>query len=1093
MNPLRFLIVGTFGLTLMTVNLHAQAKLTASEFAPTGMVGSVVGISVDPQGRVYVTQTQRRTHGALDIRKYRDWIPRTLAAQSTEDKRSLIREEFDQGSVGDANNDGTIDWQDLLIPSEQVLMLEDTDQDGLADRKFTVADNFSTEITGLAGSVLVHDGSVYTTIIPDLWRLDDLDGDGLVEERTSLATGFGLHVGYGGHDMHGLALGPDGKIYWSIGDKAFSVTHTDGKHAHYPYHGAILRCDPSGSNFEVFAKGLRNPQEPMFDDLGNLFVVDNDSDFGDREGFRYILEGSDSGWRTMHQYRAKEGYNVWTDEELWRPHFHPQAAYITPCIVNFSEGPAGFAYNPGTALSEALQGHFFLAEFPGKRLQAFQAIPTGAGFTLANPGIVHQGHMLVGINFGPDGALYGADWGENKWVPHQKGRILRLDVAEQDRHPLRADTQKILKEGMDHYPEGHLLDLLGYPDQRVRLAAQFEIVKRGDFTILRNTVVADSRHIARIHAIWACEQLVRNNPDESLQSLMPAIKHPDPEIRAQLVKALGSTRSAFALTQVVALLEDPEPRVRSFAAMALHYLAGPKELKAITKFLTGIKEDENFLRHAGVRALTGAARNWPELLIDLHSHSSQSVRLAGVIASRRLHEAAEEGKTLKDPDTYAGIAVYLEDLDEVVVAEAARAIHDMNQPSPVAMKRLAALLDRKNLANKALVVRAINANRWLGGQAAAQRLAAYAANDHVKDTLRTHAAQSLSTWLRPQALDLVLGSARPMPAHDLDHAHAALTRHLGSLLADSSQVVLNTIKSLRYQAAEPTLLALLADASNSADQRAGALQALIQLKSVPLNELMPALKDDASPELRRLAQAHLAKQKPKAEETIAMLVKASTSTDLLERQQAYRLLGELQATRPLREAMHQLIKGDADPDIQLDILEAAQIAQLEMEVRTYEKSVASDGPLAPYIWSLQGGHVALGEEIFKTSITAQCVRCHQLDGTGGEIGPDLTWIASRLTPEGLLSSLVTPQAEIADGYGTLSLTLHDDSIIAGTMVRADEQQLLMKEPDGTIKSIAKDQVMSQTAAVSSMPPMGVILSKRELRDLMAFLISLKSP
>ena len=109
------------------------------------------------------------------------------------------------------------------------------------------------------------------------------------------------------------------------------------------------------------------------------------------------------------------------------------------------------------------------------------------------------------------------------------------------------------------------------------------------------------------------------------------------------------------------------------------------------------------------------------------------------------------------------------------------------------------------------------------------------------------------------------------------------------------------------------------------------------------------------------------------------------------------------------------------------------------------------------------------------------------------MGLHLTWIASRLTPEGLLSSLVTPQAEIADGYGTLSLTLHDDSIIAGTMVRADEQQLLMKEPDGTIKSIAKDQVMSQTAAVSSMPPMGVILSKRELRDLMAFLISLKSP
>jgi len=121
---------------------------------------------------------------------------------------------------------------------------------------------------------------------------------------------------------------------------------------------------------------------------------------------------------------------------------------------------------------------------------------------------------------------------------------------------------------------------------------------------------------------------------------------------------------------------------------------------------------------------------------------------------------------------------------------------------------------------------------------------------------------------------------------------------------------------------------------------------------------------------------------------------------------------------------------------------------------------------------------------------AQCIRCHKIGSTGGVLGPDLSKIASRLSTEKILESLVNPQAELSEGYGLLVATLKDGTTLSGSIVKVSPQSYSIQSPDGKESSIQRS-LIEKEVLTSPMPPAATILSKTEIRDLIAYLSTLK--
>jgi putative heme-binding domain-containing protein len=148
--------------------------------------------------------------------------------------------------------------------------------------------------------------------------------------------------------------------------------------------------------------------------------------------------------------------------------------------------------------------------------------------------------------------------------------------------------------------------------------------------------------------------------------------------------------------------------------------------------------------------------------------------------------------------------------------------------------------------------------------------------------------------------------------------------------------------------------------------------------------------------------------------------------------------------------------------------------------------------LDDYAEALSGGNRQNGYSLFNHNSTAQCVRCHNMGNEGGTmVGPALTHIGSILTREQILQALIEPSARLAPNFGTVSLKLDDGQEVTGVLAKESATELTLTTSDAEPLIVPISRIKKRENMSSSMPPMGDLLTKREIRDLVEFLTTMK--
>lgn len=1085
-------------LTLSTLSLadtpqKAAETLVIEEWAREPLVEAPVALDFDDQGYLYVAQTRRRGNGSLDIRRKREWVRYDLSLTSIAERRAFYHKVLapehsaENTWLDDFNHDGLHDWQDLAVISESIYRLRDSNRDGKADQQSPIDNSIRSDITGIAAGILQFEGRLYVAAEPDLYLYTDPQGDGSYSQRETISTGYQVHIGQGGHNMSGLTLGPDGRIYWSVADKGLNVTTREGRHFYYPNRGAVMRCEPDGSQTEVFAMGVRNAQELAFDAFGNLFSVDNDGDFPtERERLVYITEGSDHGWRFNWQWLSMqdfantgeiEPYLPWMDEGMSVPEAEGQPAFITPPLENFSNGPCGFTYNPGTALNESLRDCFFLTEFKPK-ITAFRMKPKGASFRREDVGTARGGGANTGLAFGPDGALYSGGWVQGmKVVP--EGRIYKIDDPAAADWDLRKQTQQLLSAGMEGRSIEELYQLLGHADQRIRIRAQVRLAGSDEDgrQALQKAALVGNTLLQRIHGIWGIGQLARRD-NSVMEPLIPLLNDPEIEVRVQLCRIIGDAdlQNTQATQSLMPLLRAPEARARFFAAIALGKIQASQAFDPLCDMLADNDDRDPYLRHAGSMGLVGSSQGNPSSLTELSQHPSAAVRLAAVVALRRL--AAPE------------VSIFLSDPDERIATEAARAIHD-DFSLPEALPALAALLDQREMSKEALIRRSLNANYRLGDPDALNRIARYAAKQNAAPLMRQVALTSMEMWEKPDVIDAVDGRFRQLSPRPDSTRQALFSELLPQLGSQTDPRVLQhaarMVSKWNLKAFASSLYQWYGYASADTLLKVEILRSLSQLDDPQLAPLAQEALASSEAILRQAGRAALAQSEgiSPLEQAIANLQDGSIE----DKQRAvYALAADRSdaSDQLLARELSSLSSGKLDPAISLDLLLAA---------KQREGSPILAKPLAKLSvneWDLleSGGSPERGKSLVQGHPIAQCIRCHLLDGSGSDLGPELRSVAQRATPAYLVESILYPSRQIAPGYGMVFGNKKDGTAFSGTLISETDQELQLQLADGSAQVLAKSDIAEQSFG-SSMPPLKDLLTPSEVRDIVSFLLSLK--
>ncbi len=1041
-----------------------------------------MAISFDPSGRLYVAETFRLGTSAREIRDYPGLRERDLAGRTPEDMQHLLRDLLGDRVIA------------LATESERVRVIEDTDGDGTADRSQVFAEGFNQPFDGVTGGILAERDQVWLTASPSLWKLTSSSAPHQPAVRRETLRGFGVHVGSPGHGANGIVRGPDGMLYFAAGDRGAHLKGRDALPVSLTESGAILRCLPDGSRLEVVADGLRNPRALAFDDWGNLFTVDSASSGGDRARLVYVVDGSDHGWRVgFEEYPIMAG-QPGAAFSLGRPQGKDQPAHFLPPVEAIADEPSSLVCYPGSGLGTEYRGTFFVGHFAANPedsgILAYQLEPKGAGFGLAKSQLFLGGVLPTAVTFGPDSRLYVADWVSRwPWPKSGRGRVYAVDAANISASELatRNQTRRWIEGGMAGRPAGEVAELLGHADQRIRLAAQFELAERGESSLVVFEKIATNPgapRSSRVHSLWGAGQLADRVPG-ALNHLPALLRDGDAEVRAQSAKLIGEHARFEFYRFLTAALQDPEPRVTFFAVQSLGKLQRKEAIPLLIELLRRHDGHDPVLRHALVIAL---ARLGPDPALERTiKDPSRAVRLGGLLAYRRIGDPA--------------VAAFLEDFVPTIVREAAFAINDV--PIEAGTAALAAILEQVPLDDAPVILRAINAHFRLGKVENAQALATFASRAYVPAPLRAEALNRLGQWATPNSRDRITGLHRPIEPREPAPARQALRGFLAELSGKAPEDVqvatINAVAALAMPGMGHALWDVVFQAAHPVAARISALQALEQLRDLRLEVATQHAARSEHADLRAAALPILVRLPPAV--GLPALKRMASHGTADDQRAIFPILSKIpgpQVDEILLMSLHRLRDGELPLATEAELIDAVRartdpkLTELRDQISAAWRTSA-DG-LLPYRSALQGGDPFKGRLIFERHPVLECLRCHEPGGSPADRESLRRKMVIKGSAEDVLDALVNPNARMNPGLERTQLTLRSHRVENGVVSQEDESVIKLRRTDGSETETSKDQVSQRRTLRCRMPGgVGEVLSRTELRDLLSYVADREQP
>jgi len=376
-------------------------------------------------------------------------------------------------------------------------------------------------------------------------------------------------------------------------------------------------------------------------------------------------------------------------------------------------------------------------------------------------------------------------------------------------------------------------------------------------------------------------------------------------------------------------------------------------------------------------------------------------------------------------------------------------------------------------------------------------------NANFSSAVRAEALSALRDWSNPPARDRVTGFWKPLPKRDPKIVREVVERGFQELLAKTNGKLqadsISLMVSLGVKADEAEFVRLATDAKQEPNLRVAALRFLADRKSKQLDATIAIALKDRSPVLRAAARDTLAKTNPAEGFKSIENVLNQEVGDVAEKQSALATLATLklpEAGKLVDDWAKQLSEGKVVAELQLDVLEllsAAKSPTRDAAKKNFEATLPKDSQGKFHV-SLMGGNAEKGREIFFNHATAQCVRCHKVNDVGGVAGPDLSKLAMRnpeKTREYILESIVLPNAKIAQGFASVTFTLIDGRIIAGSVLKEDKMNVDVQTAEGKKVIFPVVDIEKRTVPVSLMPSAESILKPREMRDLIEYLMTMK--